>query len=219
MEDSSFFWLVSGIPAIIGLCLGYIICHVRNKEPHPDLIYIKKRLQELTDAHEKASDKIIEKLSDSVKTSEFDEGLFGIGSYMGKTLGTIDHIFENVIEKKLDSIQSKLDNMEYRNKCMEEGVFNDFEYVKKIVHDIDSSLEYSWVCDATFRRQALASILTRLDKKYLSAKNRVMYKKILDKKIEDEIDLIFDKSINAVEEHSNEKTAKMFKQVTGRDLN
>ncbi|EEM8339183.1 hypothetical protein DFQ66_14810 [Salmonella enterica subsp. enterica serovar Amager] len=73
MEDSSFFWLVSGVPAIIGLCLGYIICHVRNKEPHPDLIYIKKKLQEITDAHEKASDKI------NMKFYNISEKLKGLG--------------------------------------------------------------------------------------------------------------------------------------------
>ncbi|ENF4444944.1 hypothetical protein ABRH25_001198 [Salmonella enterica subsp. enterica] len=204
MEDSSFFWLVSGVPAIIGLCLGYIICHVRNKEPHPDIIYMKKRLGELTDVYEKASEKIDFKLYEIKRTVE---------QSLEEYKGTISESVEDAIDDRINGIHSKLEGMKYDRERIEKGIYDDFEYVKQTVYEIKSELEYSWVYNATFRRQALTSILVRLDK------NRVLYKKILDEKIDNEIDLIFDKAINAIDEHRTQKVEKMYKQAIGVDLN
>lgn len=127
MEDSSFFWLVSGVPVIIGLCLGYIVCHVRNKEPHPDITYMKKRLGELTDVYEKASEKIDFKLYEIKRTVE---------QSLEEYKSTISESVEDAIDDRINGIHSKLAGMEYTNKCLEEGVFNDFKYVIRKVGDV-----------------------------------------------------------------------------------
>lgn len=112
MNDYSFMWLFIGIPAIAGLCLGYLICHSNNKKQDATLINIQARLRELSTAHEESArnfDDRLEKASTKFKLEIHD--------YQDKSLELIEEITNNnfyEIKSKLNEIDVETSNINYK---------------------------------------------------------------------------------------------------------